>query len=206
MRDESIGGFLQRLASREPTPGGGAVAALHAAQAAALLGMGARFTVGPKYVDVAGAVEEVMDAADLLRERALLLAAQDEEAFAAVGAAYAMPRDDEAARSRRRTAVQDALAGAAQPPAGVVAVARELVALAERLLPVANPTLAYDVAAAADAAYAAASTGRFNVEANLKGLPQDDDRRVLLDGVADVDEILERAVDVRESVRKGLFT
>ena len=42
MREETIGAFLERLAERVPAPGGGATAALHAAQAAALLAMVAR--------------------------------------------------------------------------------------------------------------------------------------------------------------------
>ncbi|WP_411142455.1 cyclodeaminase/cyclohydrolase family protein [Streptomyces sp. x-80] len=49
MRDEKISDFLARLADRLPAPGGGASAALHAAQAAALLGMVARYSTGEKY-------------------------------------------------------------------------------------------------------------------------------------------------------------
>ena len=44
--DEKIGDFLARLAARVPVPGGGAAAALHAAEGAALLGMVARYTTG----------------------------------------------------------------------------------------------------------------------------------------------------------------
>jgi len=47
MRDEKISDFLARLADRVPAPGGGAAAALHAAQAAALLGMVARYPIRP---------------------------------------------------------------------------------------------------------------------------------------------------------------
>ena len=43
---ETINEYLARLASREPTPGGGAAAALHAAQGAALVAMVARYTTG----------------------------------------------------------------------------------------------------------------------------------------------------------------
>ena len=49
MRDETIGSFLTRLAARSAAPGGGATGALHAAQAAALLAMVARFSDGPRY-------------------------------------------------------------------------------------------------------------------------------------------------------------
>lgn len=46
---ETVNDYLTKLASREPTPGGGAAAALHAAQAAALVAMVARYTTGGKY-------------------------------------------------------------------------------------------------------------------------------------------------------------
>ena len=49
MRDQTIEAFLGELAARVPAPGGGATAALHAAQAAALLAMVARYSDGPRY-------------------------------------------------------------------------------------------------------------------------------------------------------------
>jgi methenyltetrahydrofolate cyclohydrolase len=189
---ETVSGFLDRLADRSPTPGGGSVAALGAAHGAALVGMAARFTDD-------GSAAQVAESADRLRRRAVALADADQAAFAAVSAAYSLPRATEAERERRTTAVREALVGAAEPPAGVVAVAAELVALAERLLPVVNATLVADLAAAADAAHAAASTGRLNVEANLRGLAE----HPLRTRMTEVDDLLARAVDLRESVRKG---
>lgn len=49
MRDDTIAGFLSQLAARVPAPGGGATAARHAAQAAALLAMVARYSDGARY-------------------------------------------------------------------------------------------------------------------------------------------------------------
>ena len=49
MRNDTIESFLQSLAARVPAPGGGATAALHAAQAAALVAMVARYSDGPRY-------------------------------------------------------------------------------------------------------------------------------------------------------------
>jgi formiminotetrahydrofolate cyclodeaminase len=189
---ETVSGFLDGLAARSATPGGGSVAALGAAQAAALVGMAARFTEDPSAAEVAVA-------ADRLRDRAVALADADQAAFTTVSEAYSLPRGTEAERERRAGAVRAALAAASGPPAEVVAVAAELVALAERLLPVVNATLVADLAAAADAAHAAASIGRLNVEANLRGRAD----HPLRTGLPDVDDLLTRAVELRESVRKG---
>ena len=57
MRDETITAFLDQLAARVPAPGGGATAALHAAQSAALLAMVARYSDAAKYVDAIPRVE-----------------------------------------------------------------------------------------------------------------------------------------------------
>ena len=72
MRDETIGSFLTRLAARSAAPGGGATGALHAAQAAALLAMVARFSDGPRYD--AETVGRVRAAADGLAEELLPVA------------------------------------------------------------------------------------------------------------------------------------
>ena len=92
MRDETIGSFLTRLAARSAAPGGGATGALHAAQAAALLAMVARFSDGPRYD--AETVGRVRAAADGLAEEAVDLAVADETAFGKVAAAYQLPTAD----------------------------------------------------------------------------------------------------------------
>jgi methenyltetrahydrofolate cyclohydrolase len=204
VREQTVEDFTRQLAERAPTPGGGSVAALGAAQAAALVAMAARFTTGPRYAAVAELADEVATAADQLRERALDLVDGDQQAFTAVAAAYRLARDTQNDRARRSAAIRDALADAAVPPATLVGVARELVGLVERLRPVANPSVLGELAAAADATYAAASTGRVNVEANLRGLPEGDARRQLFGEIADVGQLLDRALEVRESVREEL--
>jgi methenyltetrahydrofolate cyclohydrolase len=168
MRDDTIAAFLDQLAARVPVPGGGATAALHAAQAAALLAMVARYSSGPKYD--AGLMNRVITEADALREDALALAEADANAFGAVAEAYRLPRATEQETSARSAAISSALAGAARPPADVVRTAFRLVRLAEDLLPAGNRNVITDVAAAAEAARAAAVTARLIIEVNLKGI------------------------------------
>src|ERR1700759_2327507 len=124
MRDESIGSFLTRLAARSAAPGGGASGALHAAQAAALLAMVARFSDGPRYD--AETVGGVRAAADGLIDEAVDLAAADEAAFGQVAAAYQLPKDTPEAQAERSAAIADTLAGAARPPADLMAAAVRL--------------------------------------------------------------------------------
>ncbi|GAA2314819.1 hypothetical protein GCM10010149_78000 [Nonomuraea roseoviolacea subsp. roseoviolacea] len=199
MRDMEIGGFLDRLAAREPAPGGGATAALHAAQAAALLGMVARYTTGDRYAGHAETVAAVTAETDTLRERALDLAAEDAAAFTAVTQAYRLPKGEE-----RSAAIAAALAGAAEPPARVAGTAARLVELCETLLPIGNPNVVTDVAAAAEAARAALTTARVNVEVNMGGIRDERVLEGLRERLAGVDDAVARAERVTAAVRKGL--
>jgi len=204
MRNDTIDAFLEALASRVPAPGGGATAALHAAQAAALLAMVARYSDGTRYVEHADAIGRVRDTADTLREEALTLAARDAAAFTAVTEAYRLPKGTADEAARRSTAIADALLGAARPPAAVIDVAASVLDLAEVLLPVGNPNVVSDVAAAAEAARAAATTARVNVEINLSGITDTVARAELLDSAQTVDGIAERADKVTAAVRAEL--
>ncbi|GAA0535264.1 formiminotransferase-cyclodeaminase [Saccharopolyspora subtropica] len=202
MRRETLESFLGSLAARVPAPGGGASAGLHAAQAAALVGMVARYTDGAKYAEHAATVTAVRNAADELRELALTLTEEDATAFGAVGAAYALPRSTDEEKAARSQAIATALIGAGRVPAKVVAVAGQIVGLAEQLLPIGNRNVISDIAAAADAARAAATTARVNVEINLAGITGAEERAELATAIADVDDIAARADKVTAAVRE----
>lgn len=202
MRDESIGSFLTRLAARSAAPAGGATGALHAAQAAALLAMVARFSDGPRYD--AETVGRVRAAADGLADEGADLAMADSAAFEKVIAAYALPRDTPQAKAARSAAIADALAGATRPPADLLAAAVRLVGLAEELLPVANKNVISDIAAAAAAIRAAAVTAAVNIEANLTGI-KDPALAAELSATAELaDGVADRADRVIAAIREEI--
>ncbi|WP_116246750.1 cyclodeaminase/cyclohydrolase family protein [Nocardiopsis sp. FIRDI 009] len=112
MHSQTIGDFLAELAARTPAPGGGATAAVHAAQAAALLGMVARYSDGARFAEHAEEISDIVRAADRLRTEALRVAEADAEAFSAVADAYALPRSTDDEKAARATAVAAALRAA----------------------------------------------------------------------------------------------
>lgn len=186
--------FLAQLAARTSAPAGGVVAAFQAAQAAALVAMVARFTDRGEGTEADQVATRTVVAAEQLRERAQSLASEDMEVFAKVRAAWSLP-----AGAEREQRIHEGLAEAAGPPAAIIAVARELVDLAEQLLPTVNASVAADLAAGVDAVGAAVSTSRRNVEADLAGNPA----HPLREQLADVDDLLARAVDIGDVVRRG---
>ena len=201
MRDDTIHDFLARLADRVPAPGGGASAALHAAQAAALLGMVARYTRAEEHAERVAALTAETDA---LRERALTLAEDDAAAFTAVTDAYKLPKATDEDKRARSAAIAAAVLGAARPPAELIAAVAEIVTAAEALAPIGNRNVISDVAAATEAAIAAATTARVNVEINLNGVKDPGERGKLLDTVAQVDVLTARAAAVTLAVRDAI--
>jgi formiminotetrahydrofolate cyclodeaminase len=202
MLDESIGSFLTRLAARSAAPGGGATGALHAAQAAALLAMVARFSDGPRYD--AETVGRVRAAADGLADEGVGLAAADSAAFEKVIAAYGLPKDTAEAKAARSAAIADAMAGAARPPADLMAASVRLVGLAEDLLPVANKNVISDIGAAAAAISAAAVTAALNIEANLSAIKDPALAAELTATAALADGVTDRAGRVIAAIREEI--
>jgi methenyltetrahydrofolate cyclohydrolase len=202
MRDQTIEAFLGQLAARVPAPGGGATAALHAAQAAALIAMVARYSDGARYD--AELMGRVVTEADKLREEALVLAEADAAAFGVVADAYRLPKQTAEQQAARSAAIAEAVTGAAWPPAYVVRVARVLTDLAEELLPAGNRSVITDVAAAAEAARAAAVTARVNIEVNLRSIKDPAVMAELRAAAAVTDEITERADRVVAAVREEI--
>ena len=192
---ETVNSYLTRLAAKQPTPGGGAAAALHAAQGAALVAMVARYTTGPKYGDHAALVERTTKVADELVSEALRLADADEEAFQAVIDAYRLPSDTEELKAAKTSAIQAALVQAAQTPAQLVKVAGDVVDLATGLADVANPNVISDVAAAADAARAAATTARVNIDINVVAIKDQSARSLLKEQTDGIEEKVVAAAD-----------
>lgn len=192
---ETINDYLARLASREPTPGGGAAAALHAAQGAALVAMVARYTTGPKYEQHTELVTRIISGADGLVAQALRLADADQHAFQGVIDAYKLPAGSDDLKAARTASIQDALVQAAKTPAQLILVAGAVVDLATELFEVANANVISDVAAAVDAARAAATTARVNIDINVVAIKDTETRSRLADQTDGIEDKVILAAD-----------
>jgi formiminotetrahydrofolate cyclodeaminase len=155
---ESLDAYLERLASNNPVPGGGSAAALTAALAAALVAMVGRILTVP--------IDGLVTRADELRAQLSEARARDERAYAAVVAAQAMPKGDEAERAARRRALDVALKEAAEAPLHTAQLAVDVLNLVAKLLEIQMGALASDVGCAAEFAHAAIVACGYNVRIN----------------------------------------
>jgi formiminotetrahydrofolate cyclodeaminase len=167
-RDQTIGTWLESLASSTPAPGGGAAAALNAAVGAALIEMACNLTIGrPRYAQHEAEMRAVLAEATELRNRAMRLAANDARAYGAVSQAHRLPKETDAQRHARTEQLQRALVAATEVPLETAIVASNVIQLAGRLVDRANINALADVAAATVSARAALEAALISVEANL---------------------------------------
>ena len=181
-----LGRFMDMMASREPTPGGGASAAVAVALAAALTAMAARFSA-----DHLADAETIADRAEELRNRVMPLAQADAAAYGRVLDANRTPRDDDEKRRRR---IREALSEAADVPLSIAEVGAEVAGKAARLVEEGNPNLRGDAVTAAALAKAGVRAAVTLVEINVSAGGADDDR------LSRVDQLLATMAPAQEVV------
>lgn len=171
-----IGSFLDALGAKQPVPGGGSVAGLCGAVAAALAQMVNGYSVGRKSLSVhEGALAEDAAALARFRDEMLWLADEDARAYARLNAIERLEKDDPA-RSEYDRAVRDAIA----VPARVMETAGEILGLCERMAGRSNPWLLSDLAIAAILADASCRAGAWNVRVNAGSVSDEHAREALL--------------------------
>jgi len=187
--DQRVSEFLESLASKTPTPGGGAVAALTGALACGLAEMVLSYSLVKRLEPHHEAIEGYR--AELASIRAAFLRAGEADA-------RAYGRLNAAMRVKHRTPEQereyrDAVIGATEPPLEVLRLALSMLEMLDALDAMWNANLASDMAMAAVLGAAAARSAWWNIRMNEPGA-----RAVGADiepiEVADAD--LERAEDI----------
>lgn len=163
--------FLERLASADPTPGGGGASAYAGALAAATASMVGNLTVGkPKYAAVEEGVRAALDRLAYLRERLLALVDEDARAFTPLGRAYRMPRATPEEAQARRVAVQDALGLACDVPIEIMRACAEVIEEADYLARHGSKLAVSDAGAAAVLARGALVSAAMNVYLNVESI------------------------------------
>jgi formiminotetrahydrofolate cyclodeaminase len=178
LTDLPVHEFLERLGSSDPVPGGGSAAALAAAMGAALVAMVAELTIGrPAYVEHEETIRKLrFDAIDR-RLELLDLAQQDADAYDVVVRARHLPKESDAEKAARSSALEAAMLEAARIPLRAAVVASEVLDFAERIAPLGNKNAGSDAGVAAQLAAAGLRGALLNVRINLPYLAADEPMR-----------------------------
>ena len=194
--------FVAATASKEPTPGGGAIAALTAATGAALAEMVANLTVGKKgYEAVQPEMEELQAKAEAIRKRMLELSQADADVFNIFMNALGLPKNTDEEKAARTAAIQQAYKDAAMVPFEIGELANQIFDLAELASRKGNQNLITDGIIAAINARAAVKSAFLNVRINLSGIKDESFVAELTSKMY----AIEKDLDVKESSIIGLY-
>lgn len=194
--------FVAATASKEPTPGGGAIAALTAATGAALAEMVANLTFGKKgYEAVQPEMEELQAKAEAIRKRMLELSQADADVFNIFMNALGLPKNTDEEKTARTAAIQQAYKDAAMVPFEIGELANQIFDLAELASRKGNQNLITDGIIAAINARAAVKSAFLNVRINLSGIKDESFVAELTSKMY----AIEKDLDVKESSIIGLY-
>ncbi|MFH0938813.1 MAG: cyclodeaminase/cyclohydrolase family protein [Planctomycetota bacterium] len=167
--DEPMRKYFEEAASGSETPGGGSIAGIGGALAAAMMSMVCNFTVGKKkYADVEAEIIPMLDAATAHLNNMLHLAVADTKGFEVVARAYGMPKETELEKQSRAQAIQEGCKVALDAPEQIFDTALAILRSLRRLVEIGNKNLISDVGVSAIMALAAAESAAMNVKINLK--------------------------------------
>lgn len=187
IKDKPVQAFLDELASKASTPGGGSAAAIMAAMAAALVSMVGNLTVGKKnYEAVEAEMQDLLARSEALRDQATDMIRADVEVFDQVMAAYGLPKDTDEEKSSRSAEIQQALKAATDVPLDCARLCAEVIALCKPMAEKGNNNVISDAGVAVLAAHAALRSAALNVYINIGGIKDEEfanDRRQQLEAL-----------------------
>jgi methenyltetrahydrofolate cyclohydrolase len=171
MKEKTIESFLDELASKHATPGGGSAAALIGAQAAALVSMVCNLTLGkPKYAAVQDEMNAILTEAEDLRTQLTTMIKDDIEVFDRLMDSYALPKTSDAEKALRTAQIQTVLKQATLVPLACVKACVKVIKLSRIAAEKGSLGAISDAGVATMAAYSALKGAALNVHINTSGL------------------------------------
>jgi formiminotetrahydrofolate cyclodeaminase len=183
--------LLEETAGNNPVPGGGSIAAMSGASAAALTEMVANLTIGKKnYEDVSEQMKEIAIKASELRHELLEDINRDSIAYSKVMEAFKLPKETDEEKELRSAHIQKAFKVAATIPLEVARKSMQVIDLAKIVVLKGNQNAITDGAVAAMLARTAALGAIYNVSINLTSIKD----------AAFVEEVTMEIMDIKDYV------
>ena len=159
--NEPIKTYINELASRSPTPGGGSAAGLCGGLGVALLEMVCNFTTGDKHKDVELDIKEHLGSLYQIRKEFSALIDKDVEAYSAIRSAF---------KTKDKKNIDNALKDGYDVCLKICRLSKMGLEIALDLSKKGNVNLITDVGCGAELLNASFNSGVFNCEINLKGI------------------------------------
>ncbi len=181
----SCSDFAEKLAGKDPVPGGGGASALAGALGVCLGNMVGALTVGKKkYADVEREMYDLCGSAEMLRMELLALVEEDAEVFMPLAQAYRMPSGTQEEKARKEETMEEALLDAVRVPLKIMHACCRAIDLLEAFAEKGSVMAVSDAGAGAALCLGALRAASFNVYINTKAM-KDTDRAKAFEAEAD---------------------
>ena len=184
--------FIQDLGSSAPAPGGGSVAAMNGATAAALLEMVANLTLGnAKYEAVHEEMRSIQEAMCAVKEEFVHYINKDSAAFMELMGSFKLPKDTEEEKTHRKEEIERTTKQATLVPFAIGKLAYSLLSVAETVILRGNANAITDGMIAVINARAAIKSAFLNVRINLRSIQDAEFVKDLADAMDDMESTLD---------------
>ena len=170
LREMTVAELAAVTASDAPAPGGGSISALAGALSAALAGMVATLSQGPKFEEVREEMSAIAEKAAAIRVQLLQDMQEDTAAFSLYMDALSMPKHTEEEKAARREAMQNGLKAAALTPLKVAETIVGVFPMVEAVISRGNANAVTDALVASMMARSGILGALFNVKVNLASI------------------------------------
>ncbi len=197
--------FSEKLASKEPVPGGGGAAALAGALGVALASMVANFSMGKKaFIGMEDKHQSVIDRSAVLREKLIALIDEDAEIFEPLSKAYGMPTGTQEEKDEKEKVLQAALKTAAAGPIKIVECVYEAIKIQEEVCELSTKLIISDVGCGVQLLKGALYSAKLNVVVNLN-LIKDEEyvsstskkvNELVVEGAQICDKVFDKVVNI----------
>jgi formiminotetrahydrofolate cyclodeaminase len=189
IKDKSIQEFLDELASKQATPGGGSAAAVLGAQSAALISMVCNLTIGKeKYVSVEEDMKSLLKQSELLREKLTAMIKADVEVFDKLMASYGLPKNTDEEKQLRSAQIQTVLKEATTVPLECAKACAKTIELSRIAAEKGNTGVISDAGVAVMSGFSGLKSAALNVYINAGSIK---DKEFADSALADLEKIMD---------------
>lgn len=198
IKEKSVELFLEELASRQATPGGGSAAAVMGAQSAALISMVCNLTIGkPKYAEVEEDMRLLLSQSEALRTELTGMIKADVDVFDRLMATYGLPKETDEEKAVRSTRIQEVLKEATIVPLDCAKACAKSINLSRVAAEKGNLGVISDAGVAVMAAYGALKSAALNVYINAGSIK---DKTFANEKLAELERIMSGAEAETEAI------
>lgn len=198
MKESRIIDFVDKLGSKEPTPGGGAAAGVAASMGVGAIVMAMEFSNGkPLEEDEKDLLTNRINELNEIKEIFKDIIDRDATDFEPLSNAYGMPRETDEEKAARTEAIQEGLITASQPPLDLLNNAKKVFDIAEEVLPLIKKGIISDVGVGVQLLRSSILSSSLNVYINASSLKDEETKNKY---IKDTEETLEEYVAKADAI------